>query len=301
MSEKNQLFALLPVHSEPMVSIGLPTYNRPAGLRKALEWILQQTYPNLEILVSDNCSTNTEVQKITTEFAARDNRIRVFRQNENIGLENNFNYVYAQSLAPYFIWMSDDDFFDANYISDCVQFLEKNPDFVLCSGVAKYYSDDEYLFSEPMFRLDQQGFFARLFKYFYSVEKNGNFYGVFRNNLLDAAPLGVHAGCDWSFMGKMAMLGKLTYIESTSYHRSADGNSQTRQKMIEKFKLRGLKSLFFESYLAYSVAFNLFKDNAIRKIPCWTKQKILVIIIFAQINWRLLYKFIIKSTKRWWS
>ena len=122
MSDAQQLFTSLQAYSMPLVTIGLPTYNRPAGLRKALEWILKQTYPNLEIIISDNCSTDQNVQIVTAEFLAKDSRIRVFRQKENIGLENNFNFVYAQSTAPYFIWMSDDDFFDA--ISDSsVKFL----------------------------------------------------------------------------------------------------------------------------------------------------------------------------------
>ena len=247
MSEANQSSAQLQVYSEPLVTIGLPTYNRPAGLRKALEWILQQTHKNLEILVSDNCSTDDEVQKITGEFAAKDNRIKVFRQQENIGMESNFNFVYVQSIAPYFIWMSDDDLFETNYIEECVKFLEQHPDHVLCSGVAKYYAGDEYLFSEKMFRTDQPTITARVHGYFSQVQKNGNFYGVFRNKLLSAIPIRHHVGCDWSLMGKLAILGKLTYIDTTAYHRSIEGSSQTRKKMVQQFGLKGLRNIFFEN------------------------------------------------------
>ncbi|MFZ1264271.1 MAG: glycosyltransferase family 2 protein, partial [Chitinophagaceae bacterium] len=251
MSELQPTLTSAQAISSPLVTIGLPTYNRPAGLRKALEWIAKQTYPSLEIIISDNCSTEEEVQEITAEYAAKDHRIKVFRQLENIGLENNFNFVYAQSTAPYFIWMSDDDFFEANYIAECVGFLEQNQDHVLCSGIAKYYSGDQFVFNETMFKTDQESITARVHHYFAHVQKNGNFYGVFRNKMFSNDPIQLHVGCDWSFMARLAVLGKLTYIDTTAYHRSAEGNSQTRKKMVEKFNLNGFKNLFFETYLAY--------------------------------------------------
>ena len=294
MSDAQQLFTSLQAYSMPLVTIGLPTYNRPAGLRKALEWILKQTYPNLEIIISDNCSTDQNVQIVTAEFLAKDSRIRVFRQKENIGLENNFNFVYAQSTAPYFIWMSDDDFFDANYIEECVKFLELHPDHILCSGVAKYYAGNDFIFTEPMFKVDKRTCRSRIQTYFSLVQKNGNFYGVFRNKLLAGNPIGLHVGCDWSFMAKLAILGKLTYVYTTAYHRSIEGNSQTRKKMVEKFGIRGFKNVFFESYVAYTVSSQIFTDKAVITKVSWIKRKLLIVMVFFQINWRLLIKYIRK-------
>ena len=297
MSELQPTLTSAQAISSPLVTIGLPTYNRPAGLRKALEWIGKQTYPSLEIIISDNCSTEEEVQKITAEYAAKVNRIKVFRQLENIGLENNFNFVYAQSTAPYFIWMSDDDFFEANYIEECVNFLEKNQDHVLCSGIAKYYSGDQFVFNETMFKTDQENITARVHQYFAHVQKNGNFYGVFRNKMFSNDPIQLHVGCDWSFMARLAVLGKLTYIDTTAYHRSAEGNSQTRKKMVEKFNLNGFKNLFFETYLAYVIAANIFTDPLVNKEVGGIKRKLLAVMVFFQINWKLFFKFIRKLFK----
>lgn len=233
-------------NSEPLVTIGLPTYNRPAGLKKCLDYILVQTHKNLEIIISDNCSTDDAVQQIIQEYAAKDNRIKAFRQPENIGLEENFNFVYAKATAGFFTWMSDDDHFDANYIAECVAVLQNDPELILCSGVAKYYSGTQYLFTERMFSANQRTAFSRLYMYFSKVGKNGNFYGVFRNHLLLEKPIGQHIGCDWSFMAKLAILGKLTYTDATSYHRSAEGNSGTKKKMIRKFAFNKIQSLFLK-------------------------------------------------------
>ncbi len=282
-------------NSEPLVTIGLPTYNRPAGLKKCLDHILIQTHTNLEIIISDNCSTDDAVKQIIQEYAAKDSRIKAFRQPVNVGLEENFNFVYARSTADYFTWMSDDDYFDANYIEECVAVLLKDQEIVLCSGLAKYYEGDNYLFTERMFSLNQRTAFARLYRYFSKVGKNGNFYGVFRNHLLLEKPIGLHIGCDWSFMAKLAILGKLTYTDASSYHRSAEGNSGTKKKMIKKFSFNKKQSLFFETYTAYLISSNIFNDSTVSNSYNYFQKKILVIMIFLQMNYKFLIDFLKKK------
>ena len=279
----------------PRVTIGVPTYNRPEGLKKSLDHILKQSYPNLEIIISDNCSTDDNVQKVIQEYAAKDSRINAVRQKTNIGLEENFNFVYALSTADYFIWMSDDDFFDANYITECMKVLSDNPDVVLCSGVADYYNESQFLFKEKMFLVNQEKPFSRLWKYFSAVHKNGNFYGVFKRGLLSEKPIGVHIGCDWSFMAKLAILGKLTFTTATNYHRSAGGNSETRRKMIKKFGFNKLQALFFETYSAYCITSNIFTDRSVRTRFNYFERKMISSIIFFQINYKMFMNFVKKK------
>ncbi len=283
-------------NSEPLVTIGLPTYNRPNGLQKCLESISRQTYSNLEIIVSDNCSTDAAVQQTIQTYTAKDSRIKHFRQPVNIGLEENFNFVYAKARADYFIWMSDDDHFEENYIAECVKYLENNPDHILCSGVAKYYSGNDFLFDEKMFKVDQSSAFKRIFTYFSKAGKNGNFYGVFRNHQLKAKPIGGHVGCDWSFMAKLASLGKLTFISTTAYHRSADGNSGTRKKMVEKFRLNRFKNIFFETYSAFEISTHIFNDAAVKARFNYLQRQFVVAMVFFQINLKLFMNFVRKKT-----
>ena len=280
--------------ARPLVAIGLPTYNRPAGLRKCLSTIVAQTYPHLDIIISDNCSDNPEVQQVIHEFAGRDKRIRSFRQQENIGLENNFNFVFDQANAGLFTWMSDDDYFDANYIEKCVEFLQSHPDFVLCSGQADYYRGNERVLVENMFMVDSGTVSGRLFKYFSKVDKNGNFYGVFKKEMIEGKPLGIHVGCDWSMLGRLAVAGKLGYTDQTSYHRSIEGNSATRKRMVRKFRLNHFQSIFFETYVAYVVTANIFRQQDVRKRLSFIPRQLFAIMIFFQINWRLFFKFVKK-------
>jgi glycosyltransferase domain-containing protein len=295
MKEVKDINFNIQANSEPLVTIGLPTYNRPLGLQVCLESILKQTYSNLEIIISDNCSPDEAVEQVIKQYALKDTRIKHFRQNINLGLEENFNFVYARASADYFIWMSDDDYFELNYIAECVHFLQSNPGHVLCSGESRYYSGNDFLFNEKMFKVDQETSFARLLNYFSKAGKNGNFYGVFRNHLLQEKPIGIHLGTDWSFMGKLAILGKLSYVSTTGYHRSAEGNSGTRSTMIKKFRLGRFKNIFFETYAAYEISTHIFNDAAVNGRFNYVHRKFITGMIFFLINVNLFMNFVKKK------
>jgi glycosyltransferase involved in cell wall biosynthesis len=117
---------------KPLVSVGIPTYNRPEGLRRTLDKFTAQTYLNLEIIVSDNCSINPEVKIIAEEFAAKDSRIKYYRQDSNIGINLNFKFVLSKSSGKYFMWASDDDYFHECFIERLVVEMENNYNLVLC-------------------------------------------------------------------------------------------------------------------------------------------------------------------------
>lgn len=105
--------------SFPLVTIGIPTYNRANGyLREALDSALAQTYPNLEIVVSDNGSTdNTE--SVVRSYA--DPRIRYCRQQPPVTPNDNFNFCLQQANGAYFLLLHDDDKIDPDFIETCLQ------------------------------------------------------------------------------------------------------------------------------------------------------------------------------------
>lgn len=103
----------------PLVTIGIPTYNRADSyLREALESAVKQTYPNIEIVVSDNCSTD-DTERLVKNF--EDPRIRYFKQTENVGAYKNFNFCLQQANGEYFLILSDDDLIDNDFIDVCMK------------------------------------------------------------------------------------------------------------------------------------------------------------------------------------
>lgn len=113
----------------PLVSVGIPTYNNPQGLSQALKCITEQTYKNIEIIVSDNASNNINVAKILSEFSTKDLRIKYFRQKNNIGPVENFKYVLKKAQGEYFMWAADDDLLDKKFIEMGVISLIDNPKY----------------------------------------------------------------------------------------------------------------------------------------------------------------------------
>jgi glycosyltransferase involved in cell wall biosynthesis len=123
----------------PLVSIGIPTYNRPDGLRRTLECMRGQSYGNLEIIVSDNASPDPRVGECLDECRAADPRVRVHVQPENRGAIDNFNFVLEQATGEYFLWAADDDEWSPTFIEDCLrEFASAPPGTVAVALEAQY-------------------------------------------------------------------------------------------------------------------------------------------------------------------
>jgi glycosyltransferase involved in cell wall biosynthesis len=110
----------------PLVSIGIPTYNRAATyLPQALESALHQTYENLEIIVSDNGSTDNTESLVKHYGNAR---IKYHRQNPAFSPNENFNYCLNAAQGEYFLLLHDDDLIDPDFVEVCVRALSGSPE-----------------------------------------------------------------------------------------------------------------------------------------------------------------------------
>lgn len=105
----------------PLVSIGIPTYNRAErNLRKVIERALGQSYEHVEVIVSDNCSSDRTPELVGT---FEDPRLRYIRQESNIGPNNNFNFCLQQARGEYFLLFHDDDMIDEDFVESCIASL----------------------------------------------------------------------------------------------------------------------------------------------------------------------------------
>ena len=138
---------------QPLVSIGVPTFNRPELLARTLDCLINQTYRNLEIIVSDNASSDPSVAKTLNDYSARDSRIRVFRQDDNIGAKENFLYVLEKSTADYFVWAADDDVRESWYIEKCISVFHLHPSLAAVTTETQYVCGDELM---PLIRQGTQ-------------------------------------------------------------------------------------------------------------------------------------------------
>ncbi len=98
----------IPQYPIPAISIGMPVYNGEKYLREAVDSLLAQTFSDFELIISDNASTDA-TESICRQYEKADRRIRYIRQQENIGVVRNFQFVLRQAGAPYFMWAACDD------------------------------------------------------------------------------------------------------------------------------------------------------------------------------------------------
>src|SRR5687768_11197719 len=122
--------------AEPRLSIGLPVYNGERYLQGAIESLLSQTFDDFELIICDNASTD-RTQSICTAFAARDPRVRYFRNDRNVGAAGNFNLAFRRSRGRYFKWAAHDDLHEPDYLARCVAALDADPSAVLCQTATR--------------------------------------------------------------------------------------------------------------------------------------------------------------------
>jgi glycosyltransferase involved in cell wall biosynthesis len=133
---------------KPLVSVGIPTYNRPSGLRHTLQQICRQTYYNLEILVSDNASPGAETEAVVREFADVDPRVRYFRQATNRGAIPNFCFVLENATGEYFMWAADDDEWDEQFVETCM--AHASPTCSVMTGFNTNFRARNYIGENPV-------------------------------------------------------------------------------------------------------------------------------------------------------
>ena len=102
-------------------------------MRQSIESVIYQTYKNWELIIIDDCSTDS-TPAIAKEYAAKDNRIRYYRNETNLKLPRGLNRGFSLSKGEYLTWTSDDNLFNPNALAVMVDtIIEKEADFVFAS------------------------------------------------------------------------------------------------------------------------------------------------------------------------
>ena len=125
----------------PSVGIGLPVYNNAKYLPTLLDSLLNQTYPNIIIYISDNCS-NDGTESICARYVAKDKRIKYHRNTKNIGANANSRKVLSMATTEYFMFSRGHEILSENLVEECVKILEKEDDVVLAFCTTKWIDDD---------------------------------------------------------------------------------------------------------------------------------------------------------------
>lgn len=112
------------------VSVGLPVFNGERFVAEAIESILAQTFRDLELVISDNASTDG-TEEICRAYAEKDERVRYVRNSENLGAAYNYNQTFHLSSGTYFKWAAHDDAIRPQFLDRCVEILDRDSSAVI--------------------------------------------------------------------------------------------------------------------------------------------------------------------------
>lgn len=210
----------------PLVSIGLATCNGAQNLRRALDSILSQTYRSIEVIVSDNASTD-DTPDIVREYGKRDPRLRSVRQEENIGAANNYLFLLREARGKYFMWATDDDWYDQKFIEALVKELEAHPECgVGMSSFERRFPDgavkDRVLLVGDL-KLTNKSHAFLFQKIIHGSPVHVYFYGLFRKELLTSLVGRGFPKCirpDRVFMAEVALATRFASVEPVLYYKT---------------------------------------------------------------------------------
>lgn len=222
--------------SLPLVSIGMPVYNGEKFLQQALDSTLAQTYPNFELIISDNHS-NDRTEAICLEYAARDLRIKFERNERNLGAARNYNLVLGRATGKYFRWASSDDLFAPDSLEKCVEMLESHSEAVLCYPKTVLIDDLGKTIGVHNENLDLRSSDVRD-RFVQALAKAGLgnvIYGLIRSEVLRQTGLmGNYPGADVVLIQELTLYGQFIEIPSTYFYRRKHAHAFSSIKSIKE-------------------------------------------------------------------
>ena len=203
--------------THPRASVGLPVYNGQRYLREAIDCVLGQTYTDLELIISDNASTDS-TEEICREYVAKDPRVRYYRNIKNRGAARNFNRVFELSSGEYFKWLAVDDLIAPDNVARTVEALERRPKAVLAYTLARHIDEIGETFSSNghLGSVHFKGGRVHRFKQLISRFTNDMgvsgpmiLFGTYRRDALASVrPMGGYFASDLVLLAELALKGE---------------------------------------------------------------------------------------------
>jgi glycosyltransferase involved in cell wall biosynthesis len=199
----------------PLVSIGLPVHNGEAFLHQALDSLLSQTFEDFELIISDNASTD-RTREICLARAARDPRIRYFRNDTNQGAAYNFNRVFTLARGKYFKWAAHDDYCEPDFLQECVSILEGDSSVILCYPRAKVVDSEGHVLLEYHSTMTAAGSPLAHQRFDAVINRRPRCSEIFGLALCDALRhtrlIGSYIASDRALLAELALLGRFQEV-----------------------------------------------------------------------------------------
>lgn len=216
---------------KPLVTIAMPIRDGLPFLKTAIKNVLEQDYPNIEIIISNNCS-NKEVTVFLQKVKKTNNNIKLYEQKELLSAFENFGWLVGRSEGKYFLWAAHDDLRPKDYVSKLVSKLETTPRAVLAFPTL-YVSDTfgkNYQLKEFNFENHNCNILQRMRKS--AINQCYHIYGVWRTDALKKIPFIYNPWWpDTPIMMVASLFGTFVFEETTKfqYYEIIKSNRERRK------------------------------------------------------------------------
>ena len=220
----------------PVISIGVPVYNEAAHLREALDSLLGQDFADVEVLISDNCSTDG-TSDICSEYASTDRRVRYHRQDRLIGAGENFNSVVARATGDYFMWAAGHDLRHRAFLAKAHQVLRDDPAAVLCYSRTRWIGPNAEFLREQSDGIgtDELGTVSRFNTVIWRTVKCSPIYGLIRLPTLRRTHVFPKSfGGDLVLLAELACYGKFVELPDAMFMRRINRPDETAEQQVAR-------------------------------------------------------------------
>ena len=234
------------------VDILLATYNGEKYIREQIDSILNQTYKEFRLLISDDGSTDG-TRDILNEYKAKDDRIEIFMQEENLGVVKNFEFLLKKVEAKYYMFSDQDDIWKDEKIEKSLNKIEEGFDLV--------YSDLEVVDENLNVTYESYWKLKGIYK---KIKKYNNFESLYLNNFITGCTVISKKESIDSFMPLpniskfvlhdywisliISQNGKIAYIEEPliKYRQHKNNKVGSKKKSDELKSIDEIRSLFIQ-------------------------------------------------------
>lgn len=284
------------LHSKPVVSIGMAVYNGERYIRQALDSLLAQDYKNYELIISDNASTD-KTREICLEYAARDKRIRYYRNKTNIGAQFNFDRVFELSSGYYFMWACHDDHWKPHYLSSCLEAFNISDDIVLAGTECESIDPEtgELIFIDKGLSTVGLSPGERFIRYKSTLHGGrhvgGIFYGLYKRSALSKAmPLKKVIAGDHLVMAGLCFQGEFVTVNKKLMVKRMGGESASLDSLARAYGINN-QLLVKGTYLTREAMLQqiIFQTDKI-KLPqkiwlvCWSLIHTAIVVFTRLLN-----------------
>lgn len=242
------------------VSIVLPTYNGSRYIKDSINSIIGQTFLDWELIIINDCSTD-ETLAICEEFAQKDNRIKVFSNQENLKLPASLNVGFSKATGEYLTWTSDDNLYKPNAIEVMSKYLDNNSNVDFVSADMDWIDEELNVIGKASDKCKRNSpitltYYCNIGACFLYRKEIANAVGSYDETCFLAE--------DIDYWYRIALSGNIHYINENLYqYRTSPYNlSNTRTNACREAECR-VRAKYANDII------NKYAKNIFEKLACW--------------------------------